>query len=66
MIDTVRPQEHAARYPVSGAGLGLRNALIDQLLAEPPQQVDFLEIAPENWIKVGGARGKALRKLTER
>ena len=65
-METAGLAKHPTRYPVSGAGLGLRNALIDQLLAEPPPQVDFLEIAPENWIKVGGARGKALRRLTER
>jgi uncharacterized protein (UPF0276 family) len=51
---------------VSGAGLGLRHALTDQLLAKSPTQVDFLEVAPENWIRVGGARGRALRALTER
>ena len=28
--------------------------------------VDFLEIAPENWIGVGGRFGKALRSFTER
>lgn len=54
------------RYPVSGAGLGLRLDLVDEMLADPPTQVDFLEIAPENWMRVGGARGKKLRRLTER
>lgn len=53
-------------YPVQGVGLGLRNALIDQLQADPPSQVDFFEVAPENWIRVGGARAKAMRRLTER
>lgn len=53
------------RYSVNGAGLGLRNDLIPELQANPPPQVDFLEIAPENWIRVGGARGKALRSLSE-
>jgi uncharacterized protein (UPF0276 family) len=28
--------------------------------------VDFLEVAPENWIGVGGALGRRLRRLTER
>lgn len=55
-----------ARFPVEGAGLGLRHDLISDMQANPPTQVDFLEIAPENWIRVGGARGKALRRLTER
>lgn len=55
-----------ARYAVTGAGLGLRFDLIDQIKDNPPQQVDFLEVAPENWIRVGGSRGKSLRQLTER
>ena len=54
------------QYPVRGAGLGLRHDIIDEMQAELPRQVDFLEIAPENWIRVGGARGKALRALSER
>ncbi|MGB5252519.1 MAG: DUF692 domain-containing protein [Sedimenticolaceae bacterium] len=55
----------AQRYPVTGAGLGLRLDLIEELAVDPPAQLDFLEIAPENWMRVGGARGKALRGLTE-
>ncbi len=35
------------RYPVSGAGLGLRRGLLDKMLADPPAEVDFLEVAPE-------------------
>ena len=54
------------RYPVSGAGLGFRMDLIDEMRVNPPQQVDFMEIAPENWMRVGGARGKYLREFTER
>ncbi len=54
------------RYPVDGAGLGLRLDLIDEWLASPPSQIDFVEIAPENWLRVGGARGKALRAVAER
>jgi uncharacterized protein (UPF0276 family) len=56
----------ATHYPVEGAGLGLRLDLIDELLGSPPTQVSFLEIAPENWLRVGGARGRALRAATER
>jgi hypothetical protein len=55
-----------SQYPVSGAGLGLRRALLDKLMAEPPADVDFMEVAPENWIHVGGALGKKLRFFTER
>ncbi len=55
-----------ARHPFSGAGLGLRRELVDPLLAERPAQVGFLEVAPENWMHVGGARGRKFRELTER
>jgi len=51
---------------VQGAGLGLKQELIAPLLAQQPSQVSFVEVAPENWIHVGGARGKALDRVTER
>jgi uncharacterized protein len=54
------------KYPVSGAGLGLRRGLIDRLMADPPAEVDFMEVAPENWIGVGGKLGKKFRYFTER
>jgi hypothetical protein len=61
------PQQSGGhRYPVQGAGLGLRNSLIEPLREQAPSQIGFLEVAPENWIGVGGARGKALRHFTER
>jgi len=53
-------------YPVTGAGLGLRRGLLKKMMAEPPTQVDFLEVAPENWIHVGGHLKKKLRFFTER
>ena len=56
----------ASNHPVQGAGLGLRRPLLDQILASPPGNVDFLEVAPENWIGIGGQYGKGLRRLTER
>lgn len=49
-----------------GAGLGLRRPLVQALLDEHPPQVSFLEVAPENWIGIGGGRGRNLRALTER
>ena len=53
-------------YKVHGAGLGLRRDSIKELLQTPTPQVDFMEVAPENWIGVGGAYGKQFRELTER
>jgi uncharacterized protein (UPF0276 family) len=53
-------------YPVAGAGLGLRRSFIAAAAEQPPADVDFYEIAPENWIGVGGRFGRLLRSLTER
>lgn len=50
---------------ISGAGLGMRRAFIDEVAAEPPA-VDFYEVAPENWMRLGGRLGKLFRSLTER
>jgi len=58
--------ETSHHFPVHGAGLGLRRGLIDQLMAEPPAEVDFMEVAPENWIRVGGRLGRKFRYFTER
>ncbi len=49
---------------MSGSGLGLRRALMGPLLDQGiPDAVDFWEVAPENWIGVGGALGKRFRRL---
>ncbi len=58
--------QYENRYPVTGAGLGLRRGLMDKLLASPPAEVDFMEVAPENWIHVGGKLGRKFRFFTER
>jgi uncharacterized protein (UPF0276 family) len=48
-----------------GAGLGLRRALLDPLEAGAAERLDFLEVAPENWIGVGGRFGRRFRALSE-
>ena len=58
--------ENSQTYPVHGAGLGLRRGFIDTLMADPPADVDFMEVAPENWIGVGGKLARTLRFFTER
>ena len=55
-----------AATPISGAGLGLRRALLGPLEDADLGAVGFMEVAPENWIGVGGARGRAFRAWTER
>jgi uncharacterized protein (UPF0276 family) len=54
------------KYPVSGAGLGFRRPLADKLKDVAAGEIDFMEIAPENWIHVGGAMARKLRYFTER
>lgn len=49
-----------------GAGLGLRRALMGSLQDAPDAAIDFFEVAPENWINVGGKLGKQFRAFTER
>lgn len=50
---------------VEGAGLGLRRAFLQDLLAGPADPPDFLEVVPENWIGVGGRKGRDFRRVTE-
>ncbi len=50
----------------TGAGLGFRRELIPALKSRVPDAIDFFELAPENWIDMGGAYGRDLRGFTER
>lgn len=52
--------------PSLSAGLGLRRGLLPSLLAMDDDAVDFLEVAPDNWIGVGGRFGDALSELSAR
>jgi uncharacterized protein len=54
------------RWPVSGAGLGLRRELVPQLLEHVPDAIGFFEVAPENWMELGGKFGRQFRAFTER
>lgn len=51
---------------IAGAGLGLRRGMLPQLLELAPDDVDFMELAPENWIGVGGRFGRQFAALAER
>jgi uncharacterized protein (UPF0276 family) len=53
-------------YAVSGSGLGLRRDLLDELEENFPDGIDFMEVAPENWIGIGGKLGKRFRAITEK
>ena len=52
-------------YPVTGKGLGLRRSLLRSLEPAAAGPVDFMEVAPENWIDVGGRFGRRFREFTE-
>ena len=50
-----------------GVGLGLRRSMLPELAERRDRlDVDFLEVAPENWIGVGGTFGRRFRELTRR
>lgn len=51
---------------LDGAGLGFRRELLPELEACVPDAIDFFEIAPENWIDMGGRYGSVLSQFTER
>ncbi len=52
--------------PVSGAGIGLRRAMTTELARDGvPDDIDFLELAPENWVGLGGRLGRQLREISE-
>lgn len=51
---------------LQGVGLGLRRVHLDDFAERESLPVDFLEIAPENWMRVGGRLGRLFRELTER
>ncbi len=53
------------QYPVQGAGLGLRRAFIGSLADQLPTTIDFMEVAPENWIDVGGKFGRQFHTISE-
>jgi uncharacterized protein (UPF0276 family) len=54
------------QHLVHGAGLGLRRSFLSQIVQTPPLEVGFYEVAPENWITLGGKFGKQFRAMTER
>lgn len=50
---------------IGGVGLGLRRGMLAELCQSIPASVNFLEVAPENWIGIGGKLGKQMRAITE-
>jgi hypothetical protein len=52
--------------PLSGAGLGLRRSFMDELAQIEAPPIDFLEVAPENWMGMGGSFGKKFSYFAEK
>lgn len=53
-------------FLVNDAGLGLRREVLDEMMQADLSPVSFMEVAPENWIGVGGSFGKKFRQMTEK
>jgi uncharacterized protein (UPF0276 family) len=49
-----------------GVGLGLRWALVDDILGRPPPELAWIEVAPENYMRRGGRFPAALASCAER
>ncbi|MBV1884333.1 MAG: DUF692 domain-containing protein [Pseudomonadales bacterium] len=52
--------------PTLEVGLGLRRAMMPDIHDNPIEGVGFFEVAPENWINIGGRFGRQLRQCSER
>lgn len=51
---------------ITGAGLGLRRDFLDEYEALDQSNVDFMEVAPENWIPYGGRLKDQFKRYAER
>ena len=64
-LNHLRKTPAALMAGLQGAGLGLRRSHLEALFNTRPSTIDFFEIAPENWMRVGGRLGRLFRGLTE-
>ncbi|WP_299981607.1 DUF692 domain-containing protein [uncultured Pseudoteredinibacter sp.] len=53
-------------FPVQGVGVGLRRSMLDDAQKLSLDDVQFMEVAPENWIGVGGRYGRMFKEYSER
>jgi uncharacterized protein len=56
----------ASSAMLGGAGLGLRRVHFDALAGDIPAPLAFMEVAPENWMGIGGGGGRKFRAIAER
>jgi uncharacterized protein len=65
MQDSARAARLEADTQGNCVGLGLRRELIAEL-SESPAPLSFLELAPENWLAMGGRSARQLQAIAER
>jgi len=51
---------------LTGIGLGFRKDLAEDIIAWNDSKPDFVELAPENWMSIGGHWRKQLHRVVER
>lgn len=51
---------------LQGAGLGFRREMLSDLKESEAPDVDFFEVAPENWLNIGGQYARDLRMFSEK
>lgn len=56
----------SAMLAAAAVGIGLRTESIADLLAYDHPEINFLELAPENWMALGGIKSQHLKNLAER
>lgn len=49
----------------ASVGLGLRREMLDEFCQHVPPAINFFEVAPENWMTLGGKFARQFRQLTE-
>lgn len=52
-------------YPVTGTGLGLRRDFTEEFDTLKQSNVDFMEVAPENWLPFGGRLEQVFEQYAE-
>ena len=56
---------NSATQTLTGVGIGLRRSMVAELAENIPGAIDFFELAPENWIRLGGRLGRQLKAISE-
>lgn len=54
-----------AQLAIASVGLGLRREMLNEFCQSVPSGINFFEVAPENWMTLGGKFGRQFRQLTE-